>query len=42
MSDKHLTDNCGLLDHLVPGDTILADRGLLFQHLQKGRSSCLG
>ena len=26
-SDKHLTENCGLLDHLVPGDTILAYRG---------------
>ena len=30
MSDKHLTENCGLLDHLVPGDTILADRGFYF------------
>ena len=26
VSDKHLTENCGLLDHLVPGDTILADK----------------
>ena len=26
-SDKHLTENCGLLDHLVSGNTILADRG---------------
>ena len=23
MSDKHLTENSGLLNHLLPGDTIL-------------------
>lgn len=27
VSDKHLTENCGLLNYLIPGDTILADRG---------------
>ena len=27
ISDKHLTQNSGLLDHLLPGDTVLADRG---------------
>ncbi len=27
MSDKHLTENCGLLTHLQPGDQVLADRG---------------
>ena len=27
VSDKHLTENCGLLDYLIPGDTVLADRG---------------
>ena len=27
VSDKHLTENSGLLDKLVPGDVILADRG---------------
>ena len=26
-SDKHLTENCGFLNHLLPGDLILADRG---------------
>ena len=26
-SDKHLTENCGFLDRLSPGDVILADRG---------------
>lgn len=26
-SDKYLTEHCSLLDNLVPGDTILADRG---------------
>ena len=27
VSDKCLTENCGLLGKLLPGDTILADRG---------------
>ena len=27
MSDKHLTENCRLFSNLIPGDTILADRG---------------
>ena len=27
MSDKHLTENCGFLNHLLPGDLILADKG---------------
>ena len=27
MSDVHLTENCGLLDKLLPGDIVLADRG---------------
>ena len=26
-SDKFLTENCGLLDNLIPGDLVLADRG---------------
>lgn len=26
-SDKHITENCNLLNNLVPGDVILADRG---------------
>ena len=31
VSDKYLTENCGLLDHLQPGDQILADRGFTVQ-----------
>ena len=27
VSDKYLTENCGLLNNLLPGDTVLADRG---------------
>lgn len=26
-SDKHITENCGYLEKLSPGDVILADRG---------------
>lgn len=26
-SDKHITENCGILDKILPGDVILADRG---------------
>ena len=28
VSDVHLTENCGLLSKLLPGDVILADHGL--------------
>ena len=31
VSDKRLTENCKLLDNLLPGDTILADRGFDIQ-----------
>ena len=31
VSDKHLTENCGLLNHILPGDQILADRGFNVQ-----------
>ena len=27
VSDKHVAENCGLLEKLVPGDLVLADRG---------------
>lgn len=27
VSDKYITENCGLLDKLLPGDVVLADRG---------------
>ena len=27
VSDKHLTEHCGILDKLLPGDVVLADRG---------------
>lgn len=31
VSDQHLTENCGILEHLHPGDQILADRGFNVQ-----------
>ena len=27
VSDKYLTEHCGFLDHLLPGDVVMADRG---------------
>ncbi|XP_049524424.1 uncharacterized protein LOC125946003 [Dermacentor silvarum] len=27
VSDKHITEHCGLLDNLLPGDVVFADRG---------------
>ena len=30
-SDKYLTDNCGILKKLVPGDLVMADRGFTIQ-----------
>ena len=27
MSDKYHTESCGILQHLIPGDIVLADRG---------------
>ena len=31
VSDQHLTENCGILNQLLPGDQILADRGFTIQ-----------
>lgn len=31
MSDKHITENSNLLNNIIPGDTILADRGFDIQ-----------
>ena len=33
VSDRYLTENCGILDHLLPGDQILADRGFTIQEI---------
>ena len=32
-SDKCLTENCGIIDKLLPGDLVLADRGFTIQEL---------
>ena len=45
MSDINLTENCGLLNKLLPGDTVLADRGFdmkLYQHAPEERSNLVG
>ena len=31
VSDIHLTENCSLLKHLLPGDVVLADQGFNIQ-----------
>ena len=31
VSDVHLTEHCGFLQHLLPGDVVLADRGFTIQ-----------
>ncbi len=31
VSDRYLTENCGILDNLLPGDLVLADRGFNVQ-----------
>ena len=31
VSDIHLTENCGLLSKMLPGDVILADRGFTIE-----------
>ena len=33
ISDKHLTENCSLLKHLLPGDAVLAKQGFNIQEL---------
>ena len=52
VSDKYLTDHCGILKKLLPGDIVLADRGFdisesvgmmqscTFQHLLKENHNC--
>ena len=27
VSDRHLTEHCGILNYLLPGDVVLADHG---------------
>ena len=31
VSDKYITENCGFLDNIVPGDLVLAERGFNIQ-----------
>lgn len=31
VSDKYITENCGFLDYILPGDLVLADRGFNIQ-----------
>ena len=34
MSNKYLTNNCGILSKLLPGDVILADRGFAIANIR--------
>ena len=40
MSDKYLTENCGLLNKLSPGDAVLADCGFDIQESMYGIDVC--
>ena len=33
VTDKHITEHCGFLNHILPGDVILADRGFDIQDI---------
>ena len=33
VSDKYLTEHCGILEHLLPGDQVLADRGFTIKEI---------
>ena len=39
VSDKHITQHCGYLDKLLPGDVILADRGFNISELVGSRGA---
>lgn len=40
-SDKLMTDNCGLMDKLLPGDLVMADRGFTIQESLMSRHAHL-
>jgi hypothetical protein len=40
-SNKFLTENCGFLDNLIPGDLVLADRGFTVQESVQFRQAKL-
>ncbi|XP_046858815.1 uncharacterized protein LOC124452279 [Xenia sp. Carnegie-2017] len=42
VSDKHLTENSGLLDKLLPGDVILVDKGFDIQESVEDKTCDLG
>ena len=41
MSDKYLTEHCGVLDHLLPGDVVLTDRGFNISDSVAMMQACL-
>ena len=33
VTDKHITEHCGFLNYILPGDVVLADRGFDVQDI---------
>lgn len=41
VSDRYITQHCGILDHIKPGDEVMADRGFVIRDLMLERHATL-